>query len=189
LLDSLACRLGCEGVVSKRLGSPLSVGPLTALGEGQKPESTNGEARGGGGLGALTTSSENTKQEICRFLQGTDPQTLCVTGKWGVGKTFLWSTTLDDLRKSNRLSLARYSYVSLFGLNSLDYVKSALFENMEWLDQNATSFTQRGKAAAKAIGARAKKFSELAGALPWIGQALSKARPLYFSLFKTKLSV
>jgi hypothetical protein len=34
--------------------------------------------------------------------------------------------------------------VSLFGLNSLDDVKSSLFENMEWLDEDGTSFTQRG---------------------------------------------
>jgi hypothetical protein len=134
-----------------------------------------------------TTSSEVTKTEIARFLRGSEPQVLCITGEWGVGKTFLWRSVLDDLRNSKGLSLARYSYVSLFGLNSLDDMKSSLFENMEWLDQDATNFAQRGRAGAKAIAARAKKLSELAGALPWVGQAFSKARSLYFSLIQNQI--
>jgi hypothetical protein len=135
----------------------------------------------------MASSIELTKTEITRFLKGTEPTVLCVTGEWGVGKTFLWRSVLDDLRNSKSLSLSRYSYVSLFGLNSLDDVKSSLFENMEWLDQNATNFAQRGKAGAKALAARAKKLSELAGALPWVGQAFAKARSLYFSLIQSQI--
>jgi len=37
--------------VSKRLGVDLSSWTLTALGQGQEPSRTSGEARGGGGLG------------------------------------------------------------------------------------------------------------------------------------------
>jgi bifunctional non-homologous end joining protein LigD len=48
-----ACKLGCEGIVSKRLGSPYRSGPVAALGEDQKSESARCEAGGGGGLGAL----------------------------------------------------------------------------------------------------------------------------------------
>ena len=122
----------------------------------------------------MTTSMEVTKAEIVRFLRGSKPGVLCVAGEYGVGKTFLWRSVLDDLRKSKDLSFERYSYVSLFGLNSLDDMKSSLFENMEWLDQDATNFAQLGKAGAKALAARAKKLSELAGALPWVGQAIPK---------------
>jgi Cdc6-like AAA superfamily ATPase len=135
----------------------------------------------------MTTSVEVTKAEIARFLGGSEPAVLCVTGEWGVGKTFLWRSVLDDLRNSKGLSLTRYSYVSLFGLNSLDDVKSSMFENMEWLDQDATNFAQRGKAGAKALATRAKKLSELAGALPWVGQAFTKARSLYFSLIQNQI--
>src|SRR6266404_2887340 len=135
----------------------------------------------------MTTSAETAKAEIARFLKGNEPGVLCITGEWGVGKTFLWRLILDHLRKTNGLSITRYSYVSLFGLNSLDDVKSAVFENMEWLDQDATSFAQQGKAGAKALAARAKKLSELAGALPWVGQAFTKARSLYFSLIQNQI--
>jgi hypothetical protein len=135
----------------------------------------------------VTTSTEMTRTEIARFLRGSEPGVLCVTGEYGVGKTFLWRSVLDDLRKSKGLSLERYSYVSLFGLNSLDDMKSSLFENMEWLDHDPTNFVQRGKAGVKALGARAKKLSELAGALPWVGQAFTRARSLYFSLIQSQI--
>jgi hypothetical protein len=53
-----ACRLGCEGIVSKKALSQRRLARLTApgahrIGEGQEPESASGDARGGGGLGAL----------------------------------------------------------------------------------------------------------------------------------------
>ena len=46
-----ACALGCEGIVSKRLGSSLSLRPRRLLAEGQKPGCASGHARGRGGLG------------------------------------------------------------------------------------------------------------------------------------------
>jgi hypothetical protein len=36
-----ACKLGCEGIVSKRLGSPYRLGALGVLGEGQKSQSAS----------------------------------------------------------------------------------------------------------------------------------------------------
>jgi hypothetical protein len=136
---------------------------------------------------SVTTSMEITKAEIKRFLTGSNPAVLCITGEWGVGKTFLSRSVLDELKKTKGLGLSRYSYVSLFGLNSLDDMKLSLFENMEWLDQDATNFTGRGKAGVKAIAARAKNLSELAGALPYIGQFFSRARPLFFSLIQNQI--
>src|SRR5258707_9842092 len=129
----------------------------------------------------MTTSAETAKAEIARFLKGNEPGVLCITGEWGVGKTFLWRQVLDHQRKTNGLSITRYSYVSLFGLNSLDDVKSAVFENMEWLDQDATSFAQQGKAGGKTLGAPAEKKSEVGGGAAGGGTGFTKKRALYFS--------
>jgi ATP dependent DNA ligase domain len=49
-----ACKLGCEGVVSKRLGSPYRFRPVERLAQGQEPGRARGEARGGRGLGRQT---------------------------------------------------------------------------------------------------------------------------------------
>ncbi|WP_315766671.1 MULTISPECIES: P-loop NTPase fold protein [unclassified Bradyrhizobium] len=70
------------------------------------------------------------KEEIARFLARNVPEVLCVRGKWGVGKTFAWATGLEAAHKENSIPLLRYSYVSLFGVNSLDELKFAIFENV-----------------------------------------------------------
>jgi len=49
-----AYQLGCEGIVSKRLG-------LTTLGEGQKPESARSEAGSRRGLGSLNARALGTR--------------------------------------------------------------------------------------------------------------------------------
>jgi hypothetical protein len=45
-----ACALGCEGIVSKRLGSSYPLGPNRPVAEGQEPGRTGGQARGRGGV-------------------------------------------------------------------------------------------------------------------------------------------
>jgi hypothetical protein len=72
------------------------------------------------------TSTTLVREEIVRFLQGTDPEVLCVTGKWGVGKTFIWKAEIEAAQTAGKIGLGRYAYVSLFGLDSLDDLKSAI---------------------------------------------------------------
>lgn len=74
-------------------------------------------------------SIELLEKEIRRFLASSDAEVLCISGKWGVGKTFAWNKYLNEADKAGAVGLDRYSYVSLFGRNSLDDVRSAVFEN------------------------------------------------------------
>ncbi len=67
--------------------------------------------------------------EINRFLGSNEPEVLCIQGKWGIGKTFAWNSYLRQAKKKGEVGLGQYSYVSLFGQNSLVDVKSSLFEN------------------------------------------------------------
>jgi KAP-like P-loop domain-containing protein len=70
------------------------------------------------------------KKEIANFLARADAEVLCIRGRWGVGKTFAWSTGLEVAHKEKSIQLPRYSYVSLFGVNSLDELNFAIFENV-----------------------------------------------------------
>lgn len=70
------------------------------------------------------------RQAIAEFLGRADPEVLCVRGKWGVGKTYTWSTALEAAHADKAVKLARYSYVSLFGVNSVDELKLSIFENV-----------------------------------------------------------
>lgn len=74
-------------------------------------------------------SINQVKNEIRRFLRAEDRLALCLSGKWGVGKTHTWDALLDEAFKDNTVSPPRYSYVSLFGLESLGDVRRSLFEN------------------------------------------------------------
>ena len=50
-----ACKLGCEGIESKRLGSPYRSGRSKTVGEGQESCGTGSAAGSRGGLGPLDT--------------------------------------------------------------------------------------------------------------------------------------
>jgi hypothetical protein len=69
------------------------------------------------------------ENEIRRFLTSTEKEVVCLTGHWGVGKTFAWNRYLTDVQRHGGVALQNYSYVSLFGINSLSELKCAIFEN------------------------------------------------------------
>jgi hypothetical protein len=74
-------------------------------------------------------SIELVRSEIERFLSTDEPEAICISGPWGVGKTFAWNRYLKDALARNKIALGRYSYVSLFGVNSLEEFKYSIFEN------------------------------------------------------------
>jgi len=70
------------------------------------------------------------KEEIEKFLGRQEAEVLCIRGKWGVGKTYTWAKQLEAAQQAKVVKRPRYSYVSLFGVNSLDELKLAIFENV-----------------------------------------------------------
>jgi hypothetical protein len=74
-------------------------------------------------------STEQVKNEIRRFLKAEDKLALCLSGKWGVGKTHTWDTLVTAAFKDATVSPPRYAYVSLFGLETLSDVRRSVFEN------------------------------------------------------------
>jgi signal transduction histidine kinase len=64
------------------------------------------------------TTTYIVRDELKRFLRSTDPEVICVTGGWGVGKTYTRQTELDAARADKKIGLHRYSYASLFGIRS-----------------------------------------------------------------------
>ena len=70
------------------------------------------------------------ENQIGRFLASEAPEVMSIKGAWGVGKTYAWNKFLGNAKNQNKIALRRYSYVSLFGINSLDDLKFSIFENM-----------------------------------------------------------
>ncbi|MGO4705861.1 hypothetical protein AB4072_08805 [Microvirga sp. 2MCAF38] len=69
------------------------------------------------------------KKELLRFLATSTPEVLALRGRWGVGKTFTWNRVLKEAKKDGAIAIETYAYVSLFGLETLDQVRTATFEN------------------------------------------------------------
>ena len=65
------------------------------------------------------------------FLRTDTPEILAIKGDWGVGKTYQWKQIQTEAAKqgSKSMALDHYSYVSLFGVNSVDDLKLAIFSN------------------------------------------------------------
>lgn len=100
-------------------------------------------------------SIELIEKEVQRFLSTEDPEAICISGHWGVGKTFAWNRFLKDSQEKRAIALPHYSYVSLFGVNSLDEFRYSIFENtvksskiglepsLETLQTNTTAAVER----------------------------------------------
>ncbi len=69
------------------------------------------------------------ESEIRGFLSSPRSEVLCIKGKWGVGKTYGWRSILSNAKRDNIITSQKYSYVSLFGLNSQSELRYSIFEN------------------------------------------------------------
>ncbi|EBJ3262478.1 hypothetical protein DSE42_23030 [Salmonella enterica] len=69
------------------------------------------------------------REQILNFVSKSAPSVMAIKGEWGGGKTFSWNKFLLEAKSENMISASRYSYVSLFGISSLDRLKYSIFEN------------------------------------------------------------
>jgi hypothetical protein len=131
------------------------------------------------------TSTGRVKAEIESFLKTSTPEVLCISGRWGVGKTHLWRESIREAQKNNNLAIDRYAYVSLFGLNSLDDLRYAIFESTIPRDQ-----IEKGPDydALKAQVGRLEKFARnavyLAKGLPFTEGLLGSTKSAFITVRK-----
>lgn len=108
------------------------------------------------------------KAQIDRFLQADTPEVMAIRGAWGVGKTFAWNKYLNEAKHNNGIALDNYSYVSLFGLNSMDELKLSIF--MEVIHQKNIGIERdldNIKLAGKKLSSLGRKALGLFSGLPY----------------------
>ncbi len=144
-------------------------------------------------------SAELAINVIKRFLASGDPEVLSISGLWGVGKTFAWHCAIEEHRKSNKLPINRYAYVSAFGLRSLDELKTAIFQSTVRLDRDEieptiTSFTEHLNSIdglsslAERSGRRSMKLVEkLFSTIPYLGKSSDLLLPSASLLIKKQI--
>lgn len=105
-------------------------------------------------------------EEIAKFLGRQEAEVLCIRGKWGVGKTYTWAKQLEAAQRANTVDLPRYSYVSLFGVNSLDELKFAIFENVITLSEGVKKADLETLDAYISKVGSWRKFTRIAQSIP-----------------------
>lgn len=120
--------------------------------------------------------------EIRRFLSTDEPEVICISGKWGVGKTFAWNRYLRDAQANNSIKLKRYSYVSLFGINSLEELKYSIFENSVRSDEigvepSLETLQSNTRAAAARLGRKSLWFLQQ---IPLLKNYVGGLGPVWF---------
>lgn len=122
---------------------------------------------------------------IIDFLCRSEKDIAAITGEWGTGKTFIWEKTIEETVQGKlKPSLRKIAYVSLFGLDTVDAVKLAIFEELRDFEVQAaagnqshhivTNIASRGKILAR-------KVLPHADHLPMIGDYFKVASAFYFS--------
>jgi hypothetical protein len=107
------------------------------------------------------------REAIRSFLRTETPQVLCIRGKWGVGKTFIWDDVFKEAKASGAVALPYYCYVSLFGLQSIDEVRQTIFENRVTtrqveIEPTLESLRENVRHYAQAAGQQISKYSKFA---------------------------
>ena len=130
------------------------------------------------------TSIATVKKEVGEFLESDKPSVLCITGKWGTGKTFAWREMVKLAADEQKLGLKKYSYISLFGLTSLTELKTNIAESMQILQSEiGQSYLNTVRDESHNLFLKSVKvLKNFTSAIPYIGKALSDFQALYFPL-------
>jgi len=67
-------------------------------------------------------------QKLTEVITSGEPEVVALVGAWGVGKTFTWQQAVKA--NLNRFARRKYSYVSVFGLDSISELKRQIFMNV-----------------------------------------------------------
>jgi len=110
------------------------------------------------------------KKVIEDFLSTDLSEVLAIKGKWGTGKTYTWSKILKEAQIKKQLALCKYAYVSLFGINSLEALKIAIFEqtiDSDIINEGVSLKTLKSNTdgVAKILGRKSLSFLQ---GIPWI---------------------
>lgn len=124
------------------------------------------------------------------FAGSTSGGAIVLQGRWGVGKTYFWRQRIVAELLA-RAPGTRYSYVSLFGINSLAELKTALAMATAEFDDAEAAKSERptGKTQVKRLFMRnASKAPEALAFVPTIGSQLARlAEKVGFYLVKQRL--
>ncbi|WP_129633711.1 hypothetical protein [Candidatus Oscillochloris fontis] len=76
-------------------------------------------------------STQHVKKVVQQFIAADHNDLLVLKGGWGVGKTYFWQNAIITAKESKKINKGHYSYVSLFGINSLEELRNIIMATRE----------------------------------------------------------
>lgn len=139
-------------------------------------------------------SVELVKEAMHKFLTDPRPQVLCVSGRWGTGKTHAWNQAVK-LAAAETLPMSKYAYVSLFGIkDAADILQIAYVNTVELkLSKLAKLDQQLSATVGVSLGDLTRNAKKLANALashasiPWVSGLGGVARAVMSNLIKSAI--
>lgn len=64
---------------------------------------------------------EKIEEKLLNLINQENPFAIALTGEWGIGKTYFWKSFYE--KNHNKFKTNKYSYISLFGIDSLESFK------------------------------------------------------------------
>lgn len=115
-------------------------------------------------------SVEKTKKVIRNFLLNGSPEVLSIKGDWGVGKTYFWNDAIKQAKGEPNFCRENYCYVSLFGMTSVDQLKTNIFETYEHRSEigNGFSWNNLMKRLPRYIDTSSKAISSIVGTVGYV---------------------
>jgi hypothetical protein len=106
-------------------------------------------------------SVELVKKQVHLFLKSDEPEVMAINGLWGIGKTYSWNKYITEFKAD--IKFKAYAYVSLFGINSLEELKRAIFNNTvdtKIVDQKPgiETFRKNYQSIAKQFGRKSSNY-------------------------------
>lgn len=135
-------------------------------------------------------SIEEIKPEVNRFFSSEEVKVLIIKGRWGFGKTRFWRDMVKE--NSSITSSKSYSYVSLFGLNSIRDLQRSIFEScisLETAEKSQNLLIEKYQQVSKKIKYQInqKGGSLLKIASSYIGDISPVYESIMFSLVKNAI--
>ena len=91
----------------------------------------------------METYIDQIIKDVDNFLASSDHSVLLLKGEWGVGKTYFWCKHASKHAKE-KSTVNMVSYVSLFGMRTLDDLKRSIFQNAEAISEDSALKTAKG---------------------------------------------
>lgn len=129
-------------------------------------------------------SKIKTEEILTNFLRNPEAEVVTLKWEWWVWKTYFWNDFLKRIKTDSQLQFKKYSYVSLFGIWSIEELRQLIYKNQINLEEiwcnitfsldeeNLSNIGTVIKNKAKSVSWYSKVIWWISGIIDWVPEGL-----------------